>query len=156
MSVFNYKIEILNKQPDGTKQFEELHGWTRPFHDTTSLDESLDSGNFKLSCVTRTEMIKPFTPLRFTIEEQSFTFSGTAEELDSVRTHTTIGGKTAWDIDTPFGFYAISKVILNGIELPYSVTTVVYPNFTWVKTAIGMFITALPFTPTHCKIPIRS
>lgn len=64
MGLFNYKIEAYE---NGV--WAPLKYWVRPFHDTATLDESLDSGNFKLSCVLRQQMIKPFTPLRYTIKE---------------------------------------------------------------------------------------
>lgn len=62
--MFQYKIELYENE-----QWNELDGWTRPFTDGTTLDDTLDAGKINLSCIKRAEAIKPFTRLRITISE---------------------------------------------------------------------------------------
>ena len=62
--MFSYQIQLYENQ-----QWQDLTSWARPFTDGTSLDDSLDAGCINLSLSTRSEPIKPFTPIRIIISE---------------------------------------------------------------------------------------
>ena len=62
--MFNYTVEL---KENGVWR-EELR-WERPILDTTTLDESLDSGTMRLWLYGRKQRIEPFTPIRFKIYE---------------------------------------------------------------------------------------
>lgn len=57
--MFEYSIELLENGA-----WSELGFWVRPFYDTQTLDDSLDTGKIKVSLSTRSKTIKPFTRLR--------------------------------------------------------------------------------------------
>lgn len=62
--MFSYQIQLYEN-----KQWQDLTSWARPFTDGTALDDSLDAGCINLSLSTRSEPIKPFTPIRIIISE---------------------------------------------------------------------------------------
>lgn len=62
--MFSYQIQLYEN-----KQWQNLTSWARPFTDGTALDDSLDAGCINLSLSTRSEPIKPFTPIRIIISE---------------------------------------------------------------------------------------
>lgn len=62
--MFSYQIQLYEN-----KQWQNLTSWGRPFTDGTALDDSLDAGCINLSLSTRSEPIKPFTPIRIIISE---------------------------------------------------------------------------------------
>ena len=62
--MFSYQIQLYEN-----KQWQDLTSWGRPFTDGTALDDSLDAGCINLSLSTRSEPIKPFTPIRIIISE---------------------------------------------------------------------------------------
>ena len=62
--MFSYQIQLYENQ-----QWQNLTSWARPFTDGTALDDSLDAGCINLSLSTRSEPIKPFTPIRIIISE---------------------------------------------------------------------------------------
>ena len=62
--MFSYQIQLYENQ-----QWQDLTSWGRPFTDGTALDDSLDAGCINLSLSTRSEPIKPFTPIRIIISE---------------------------------------------------------------------------------------
>lgn len=62
--MFSYQIQLYEN-----KQWQNFTSWARPFTDGTALDDSLDAGCINLSLSTRSEPIKPFTPIRIIISE---------------------------------------------------------------------------------------
>ena len=62
--MFSYQIQLYEN-----KKWQDLTSWARPFTDGTALDDSLDAGCINLSLSTRSEPIKPFTPIRIIIKE---------------------------------------------------------------------------------------
>lgn len=66
--MFSYQIQLYENQ-----KWQDLTSWARPFTDGTSLDDSLDAGCINLSLSTRSEPIKPFTPIRIIIKQNGAT-----------------------------------------------------------------------------------
>lgn len=62
--MFSYQIQLYENN-----KWQDLTSWARPFTDGTALDDSLDAGCINLSLSTRSEPIKPFTPIRIIISE---------------------------------------------------------------------------------------
>lgn len=66
--MFSYQIQLYENE-----KWQDLTSWARPFTDGTALDDSLDAGCINLSLSTRSEPIKPFTPIRIIIKENGAT-----------------------------------------------------------------------------------
>lgn len=62
--MFGYQIQLYEN-----KQWQDLPDWSRPFTDGTSLDDTLDAGCINLSLSSRSEPIRPFTPIRIIVSQ---------------------------------------------------------------------------------------
>lgn len=62
--MFGYQIQLYENQ-----QWQDLPDWSRPFTDGTSLDDTLDAGCINLSLSSRSEPIRPFTPIRIIVSQ---------------------------------------------------------------------------------------
>lgn len=64
--MYQYLVQVKDKDSD---PWQILHGWARPFTYGFTLDDTLDSGKIVLPFSTAEPIVKPFSRVRITINE---------------------------------------------------------------------------------------
>lgn len=64
--MYQYLVQVKDKDSD---PWQILHGWARPFTYGFTLDDTMDSGKIVLPFSTAEPIVKPFSRVRITINE---------------------------------------------------------------------------------------